>query len=162
MFDTQPEELVWLVLTVTILFMLCLHSPLMQCLTLVSIEGKQCSRTSPTTSSDMITKKPWKSESTNFLVIIIIIMKDVIRCSGSFLRQDCDPFSSPSTDSALWWLWRMSRYTWMRREDRLLWGQQNSCWLIWIVNSVSRMLFWWFYSGFWCYQHHQREEGAHS
>lgn len=45
------------------LFMLCLHSLLVQCLISVSIEGKQCSRTSPTTSSDMTTKKPWKLES---------------------------------------------------------------------------------------------------
>lgn len=43
--------------------MLCLHSPLVQCLISVSIEGKQCSRTSPMTSSDMTTKKPWKLES---------------------------------------------------------------------------------------------------
>lgn len=162
MFDTQPEELVWYILRVTILFMLCLHSPLVQCLTLVSIEEKRCSRTSPTTSSDMITKKPWKSESKIFFFFLVIIrMKDVICCSGSFPLQDFDLFSSPSTDSVLWWLWRMSRYTWMRREDRLLWGQQNSCWFIWIVNCVSKMLFRWFYSGFWCYQHYQREEGAH-
>lgn len=40
-----------------------LHSLLVQCLISVSIEGKRCSRTSPTTSSDMTTKKPWKLES---------------------------------------------------------------------------------------------------
>lgn len=61
MFDTQTGELVWHILPV--LLILCLHSPLVQCLTSVSIEGKRCRRTSPTTSSDMITKKPWKLES---------------------------------------------------------------------------------------------------
>lgn len=50
-----------------VLFMLCLHFLLVQCLISVSIEGKQCSRTSPTTSSDMTTKKPWKLESKCFL-----------------------------------------------------------------------------------------------
>lgn len=59
----KPEEPVWRVLTVKISFMPSLRSPLVQCSTLVSIEGKRSSRTSPTTSSDMITKKPWKSES---------------------------------------------------------------------------------------------------
>lgn len=45
------------------------------------------------------------------MIITIIVMEDVICCSGSFLLQDCDAFSSPSTDSALWWLCRMSSHT---------------------------------------------------
>ena len=96
----------------------------------------------------------------NTIIIIIIINEgcDLLQCT--FLLQDCDPFSSLPTDSALWWLWRMLSYTWMRREGRLLWGQQNSYFCIWSVNCVSTTLFWWFYSGFWCYQHHQRQEEA--
>lgn len=56
--------------------------------------------------------------------------------SAAFFYRTVNPFSSSSTDSALWWLWRMSRYTWMTREDRLLWGQQNCCLFIWILNCV--------------------------
>lgn len=62
-----------------VLLVLC--SLLGQCLTLVSIEGRPCSRTSPTTFSDMTTKKPWKLESKKVSILLfLIIMKSVSCC----------------------------------------------------------------------------------
>lgn len=72
-------------------FMLSLYSLLMQCLTSVSIEGKQCSRTSLTTSSGMITKKPWKLESK--IVYLFVVYNN---------NKGCDLLECWSSSTGLW------------------------------------------------------------
>lgn len=135
---------------------------LVQSLTSVSIEGKQCSRTSPTTSSDMTTKKPWKLES-RFVCFLGLHNPnkgcDLLQWSVSFsLCRQC----------ALVALEDVKTYLNEEGGQIAVRIQQNIWLCVFLLKMNYKLCFWnvvpvvlFNDSGFWCHQHHQREEGAH-